>query len=257
MKRLHLIILIFTTVIGIFLSQGYTVKNISQESNTADTVSGVPTPVSYPTVSYKDITYAYASFTVTDHGKLALIPNFTEKKTVQDIVRESSCDYAINAGFYDTSGSPLGMWKNDTEYLRKPIESALLKGFYSVSGYKPSLSLNVPANPRIALQSGPVLILDSLLLTLRIANDEYARRSLVLTTKENRTVFITVFQAESVYNGPLLSELPVVLDLITKKSDITVNSAMNLDGGSASAFYGHGTNLSELSQVGSVFCLMK
>ena len=57
------------------------------------------------------------------------------------------------------------------------------------------------------------------------------------------------------YSGPLLARVPYILEKIAKKEQITIPDAINLDGGSASAFLSPDTHLTELNPVGGYFCI--
>jgi len=48
---------------------------------------------------------------------------------------------------------------------------------------------------------------------------------------------MAITSVDSLYIGPLLADTPVVLQKIYHDLDIAVKSAINLDGGSASAFF--------------------
>ncbi len=92
-------------------------------------------------------------------------------------------------------------------------------------------------------------------MPLVIQHDEPARRTIAAKTRDNTYVFLTVYDENSVFGGPLLSDLPSAVEEISNREEFRIADAINLDGGSASAFYNGDANLSELTSVGSIFCI--
>ena len=90
---------------------------------------------------------------------------------------------------------------------------------------------------------------------LDIKNDKPARRVLVSLNEQGEIVFFTVFDRDLVFQGPFLSELPKLLQLISSKLGIEIIDALNLDGGTASVFYSGDISLQELTNVGGFFCI--
>lgn len=106
-----------------------------------------------------------------------------------------------------------------------------------------------------AVQAGPILILDGKPRTLSIKNDENERRIVVAKTNDDKVLFLAIYKKDSAYIGPKLSEVPNLLQEFTQETDIEISSALNLDGGTASAFYTEGVSLGELTKIGSYFCV--
>ena len=74
-------------------------------------------------------------------------------------------------------------------------------------------------------------------------------------TMDNELLFLTVYSGDSVFDGPLLADLPLVIEKISDEEKLDIAEAINLDGGSASSFYQGETTISELTPVGSLFCI--
>jgi len=110
---------------------------------------------------------------------------------------------------------------------------------------------------RIQLQSGPLLISAGRPERLRMKQDEATRRVFVAIDEEQRVIFGVVYHTEEVFKGPILSDLPEIINLFSQKTGIKLVSAMNLDGGSASVFADENIFLGELSNVGSFFCVVQ
>jgi uncharacterized protein YigE (DUF2233 family) len=212
-------------------------------------------PVKTSTVSWNGITYAYAYFEVRDITKLSLIDNFTQTKASESLMKDHTCQYAINGGYYDTRNRPLGLFINGTVNT-SPIENPLVNGYIVISN-RATILYDVPQSPTMAIQTGPMLISDNAPLLLAIKNDEYARRMVAGVSSNGILVFLAVFIPETKVQGPKLSDLPNIVTLINSTLPHPVITAINLDGGNASVFKNETTYIQEISSVGSVFCLQK
>jgi uncharacterized protein YigE (DUF2233 family) len=219
-----------------------------------------PTQVtkSEKTISFANETYAYSYIRVASTSDISLIPNFEYKTDIKTLAQSNGCATAINGGFYDSSGKPLGYFFTDNRTFGQQIPSLLVNGYFWVDAAGVAgISTKLPENIfyRFALQSGPLLIVNNKILPLAINNDEHARRMVVGITSDNQLIFLSVYSGDSVYLGPLLSDLPSAVSFISSKENLGLADALNLDGGSASAFYNADTSLSELTPVGSIFCI--
>lgn len=206
-------------------------------------------------IMYNTEEYNYVFFDVPSLAHLQLIANFSEEERASALAKTNHCTAAANGGFYDTNSRPLGAFVSDTYSQPTPLESRLFNGFFLKSEDRVAISDTIDTSYTTMLQSGPLLVVDGSSLALAIANDEHARRTVVLLTDTNKLLFVTFFIHDSIYNGPLLAELPAVLQEFAKTVHITISSALNLDGGSASYFKTGDTELPELSPIGSIFCL--
>lgn len=182
---------------------------------------------------------------------LRLIPNFTQQKTSSDIMEEHGCAYGANGGYYTTTKTPLGLFVAEGIQLGSQTTSSAANAFLvKHSDGTLAISQTPPSTDTVsfALQAGPYLIPG---VTPRITNDEHARRVLIGRTKEGIWHFIVIVHSENAYDGPLLSEIPTLL----AKGRIPFTEVLNLDGGTASAFYNVGGHrFGELTMVGSFFC---
>ena len=218
-----------------------------------------PTPESKPlenSLEWNDRTYIYDYFTVEFGEKLELIPNFTEKMTSSDIADTHTCTKGINGGFYDTNSMPLGGFKSVDGVLKKPVSNRLIDGYIWNKGANRAITLSEPPDDaQWYLQAGPLLMLNGKTTAISIGNDEYRRRMIAGLTKDKRLLFLTVYNSESVYEGPLLADLPALLSLLNRNAGLNITDALNLDGGSASAFVSKDKVLQEFSPIGSFFCV--
>jgi len=148
----------------------------------------------------------------------------------------------------------LGLFVTDYQTLYPAITSSLFNGFLSLDD-SPHITVNKPSGVRLAVQSGPLLFLDQSPLKLNINQDEPRRRSVSFIDTSQQLYFMIIIKPDTSYSGPLLVDLPSVLQTIAVEENITINSAINLDGGTASAFFRSSTYLKEFAVIGSVFCL--
>jgi uncharacterized protein YigE (DUF2233 family) len=219
------------------------------------------TPTNIPkkvkTVNFKNTQFAYDFFTVADPATLSLTPNFTHPKDAETIRTENNCKSVINGGFYDKQSKPLGYFRIGDSVLGPKIDSDLVNGFFwSDASGSAVISTELPnATYNFALQSGPVLLFGGDVLPLSIHNDQPARRMAVARSADNRLIFLTVYSEQAVFEGPNLADLPDIIMSISNQEHLSITDALNLDGGSASAFYSGETRLSELTPVGSLFCV--
>lgn len=209
----------------------------------------------HKTIELQGVSYTYDYFTVTDISRLKLYENFTVRKTIDEVAGEKHCQFAINAGFYDTNNTPLGVFVGTNYTRRTHLSSALFNGYIFVLHDTAFIQAALPEGYSLALQSGPILLEHSEYRTLHIQDDEEARRMVAAKTASGDLIFMAIAFPNSSYQGPFLQNLPEVLRSIAHKEHLTLTDGINLDGGSASAFIGPTFQFSELNPVGGVFCL--
>jgi len=188
-------------------------------------------------VALNEYEYAYTYFFVKNPKNLKLIPNFIEKKSTQEIREKEACLAGINGGFYDKEDNPLGGFVSEGKTYKESIKSSLLDGFLSLSENQAFITIGQQPNVNISLQSGPLLIYDGNPISFKIQQDKFARRSLAFITEKNELVFMTIFDLEYLISGPKLEELPLILNAIDNQQGFFIQSAINLDGGNASAIH--------------------
>lgn len=217
-----------------------------------------PTPAPQNVITLGGQTYTYDYFRVSTPSALTLIPNYSQKADVKTMMTDNNCQHAINGGFYDKTNRPLGLFQSDAKVLAPKIDSDLVNGFLWADAASGAavIATDLPYGAfRFAMQTGPVLLFDGASEPLTVNNDTGARRMVAGKSTDNTLIFLTVYNGDSVYDGPLLANLPTIVKQISEKEHLGIADAINLDGGSASAFYSGNTQLSELSPVGSLFCV--
>lgn len=187
--------------------------------------------------------------------KIKLIPNFETPLTAAEARVEYGCKNLINGGYYTKDGRPLGLFINDEGVLENWHKSSLVNGLFSINYLEtPRIVREEPRDVlRIATQAGPLLKENGTFLNVSSSEDK-ARRSVVFTTGENKLYFAIIFDPDSQFLGPALSQLPGVLEEFENQSGIVIADALNMDGGSTSSFYSSDRSMSEITFSGSFFC---
>lgn len=201
--------------------------------------------------------FSYGVIKIATPSSVSLLTNFRERTDTETLMQKNNCAQAVNGGFYTKTNSPLGLLRTGDKWYAEKIESDLVNGFIWIDREEHGvIASEIPNGDfRIALQTGPLLLFNSKPLPLQVNNDTNARRVVAARTQDGTLVFITLYNPESVFSGPILSRLPDVITKLSTQENLQVTEAINLDGGSASAFYGGTTKLSELTPVGSLFCI--
>jgi len=255
--KARIAIFIFLICIIIFFAYRY-IRTSSVTTSVAPLPVQIPTSKQErPTLTYQDIVYDYESFTVSRLSQLHLIPNFDTPIRGSELATKNQCMYASSGGFYSTDNKPLGAFITEDYRQSKARTSALFNGFFGFTDTNAAITKSLDDTYTSILQSGPLLLFDATPLPLAIQNDEYARRSVVLITADNHVLFVTFYIHDSIYNGPLLGDLPMIVKQFADNQQISVDTALNLDGGSASYFKNSDSELPELTPIGSMFCLQK
>ena len=199
--------------------------------------------------------YRYAWVKITDLSRLTLLPNHDAQTSSEDLANKYHCQVLVNGNFYDKQNKPLGWLVSEGKTLAKPITSSLFNGFLSLSPSKVEISPLVPQGlVNLGLQSGPLLILDSQPLLLKISNDQPRRRVIVALNNQKELIFLVITGTDSLYSGPLLADTPKLVAAIGQAIGQNLVAALNLDGGSASAFHTGKIHLNEYAYIGSFFC---
>ncbi|MBI4058522.1 phosphodiester glycosidase family protein [Candidatus Gottesmanbacteria bacterium] len=250
-KKLLLMILgVFAIGIGIITYFDLSEKN---ETKVPFVVSPSPIPSADGSqmVVVNQKSYSVFVQAVGDPSQLILIPNFKDKILSREIIENNGCLYGINGGFYTTKNTPLGLFYTKGVYYEKKLHrSTLTNGYVFFKDRTLHISTSPPASEStdFVFQTGPFFTPST---QLSIVNDEPSRRMLVGIDSRENGYFIAVVSRENVHSGPLLADLPQ----IAGKLNPTFTQLVNLDGGSASAYYiKYKVQYSELTPIGSFLC---
>lgn len=191
-----------------------------------------------------------------DTDELSLLANFDDKKTSRQVFQENHCGLLVNGGFYSKDSQPMGYFVSAGQTLNPYERNRLLNGVLSINELgTPRITREPPRDPLVnAVQTGPILIENGQILGVSEMNNKAARRMVAAVTGNNELLFLAIYSSESAFSGPLLSELPQVVAKFDESDELGIADAVNLDGGSASAFVTTNFSLSEASPVGSFFC---
>lgn len=196
---------------------------------------------------------------ISEPQKLILLPNFEEKLSSTTLYQNNNCRFLANGGFYDQQDRPLGWFFTQDKLWKKESKSALLNGFLALNKEGIILLDEVfPTSPVIwGLQTGPVLIFKDKPLELKMVKDEPARRMVAAINQNDELFFVMVTGSKSLASGPFLADLPLIIKQIGQGLSEDFKIAINLDGGTASAFLSQGQSIKEYTWIGSFFCLQE
>lgn len=220
----------------------------------------IPTPdteiaPSYIIVDGRRISYDFTSAAAENIGLVSNMPVSTDSASA---MRSNNCSALTSAGFYTKEQSPLGLFRIGSHIFSPEIQSALVDGFVSVSADNHiSIGQNSagPSNSKFIFQSGPLVRIHGAVRPLKIRSDEYARRLVAAVSESQKLHIIVLFDGEVPFSGPLLSQVPDIIESISAKESLGLTDAVNLDGGSASVFITDNRTLGELSPAGGFFCI--
>ncbi len=258
MKRVFYIIFGVTAITGILSLIG--LRAVQKEIVTPVN-SPSPTSIEQPqspmlTVDDNGHTIAYV-IQLSPPKNVSLYSNL-DTATASSLAREKhSCRSLVNAGFYTKEMTHLGRFSGTDGEYSGAIESTLLDGFLSIdSTYRARIGFDEPnAGNQIVLQSGPIIRQNGSIRPLRLIEDKFARRIIAGVTNSGELLFMALYFPDQEYSGPLLARVPSILEKIAQKERLEIIDAINLDGGSASAFIQDTVALTELNPVGGFFCI--
>jgi len=256
MKKLIFLVIIAIVLVGLWLFRGNIVNTEIQKSTKVlgeeifDKKNGQE-------IRIEDRIYRTYWEIIENIEVLYLLPNFSKRITSKETVDKEDCELLVNGGFYDENSKPIGLFISERERISDYQKNSLFNGIVSVNLFAiPRISRETPKDDLVfALQTGPIVFENGNPTEIELSRDKMARRVIAATTGENKLVFIVIYNPESVFDGPLLAELPQVVSEISEKNKLNIADAINLDGGSASTFISNSVTLTEISPVGSFFCL--
>lgn len=256
MKKLLKLLFFLTLIISGFVY--FLIKPIPSSLPVSSALpSTQPTQVldQLPLIEFHSKTYRYSYVIIPDPTKLQLFSNHQDQASSTDLIQTHHCSILTNGNFYDTNDQPLGWLVSQGKTISKPITNSLFDGFFSLIETIPSLSTSkVESDVDLGLQSGPILILNSIPLNLTLTADQPRRRVILALNDQSQIIFLVLTGSDSPFSGPLLVDTPALTQAVAKVISQTFISALNLDGGSASAFYSGSIHLKEYSYIGSFFC---
>jgi len=193
---------------------------------------------------------------IRDTDKIELFSNLEEDLPSGDALSKHSCNHLLSGSFYSEKNTHIGLFVTNFVKLSEAQENTTFNGYFFIDEENVAfISSAPPQNPKIAVQSGPILMRDEDTLTISLERDENARRIIAAVTDKGEVVFIAIYDKSNTLLGPKLTEVPSVLSDLQKNTAFEIKDAINLDGGSHSAFITNLIKLTEISTIGSYFCI--
>ena len=217
------------------------------------TPSPLPLPTAVPTALQEFGEFLYGQAVVNDLSSLQLFSNLNGRQSAINLKQKHQCQVLTSAGFYDTKNQHLGWFQVNGRELSPRQNNHLFDGYLSIVFGRAELAFQPRLEAEYGLQSGPMLVFDAKPLKLTIKDDQPRRRVVAALTDTNQLIFMVILSPDSNYAGPLLAETPKLVLGINPK----IKTAINLDGGSASAFISRDITLKEYSPIGGYFCYTK
>jgi uncharacterized protein YigE (DUF2233 family) len=250
MRNIVILMILFVIVGAVLYS-----KNDNNVTQIVEISPGATPDLGGNRVNLNNAVYLYELFIVSNPESINLIPNFETQASASALVVENNCTYAINGGFYGANNLPVGLFRVNGKVYGRQSSSTLVNGFVSINNNSVSISTQPNINATIVLQSGPLLMTNGKPLNLQLIDDKVSRRSWLGITDSGDIVFSVVHSPQVEILGPRLEDLPQLVELIAKEENINLIQAINLDGGKASYFHTKEKTLSEVSPIGSLFCI--
>ncbi len=147
---------------------------------------------------------------------LRVIDNPTGE-TLSDTMPRKKCAAGVNGGYFSSDFAPIGLLISDDRMIARLQRARLITGVLS------------PEKIRAAVQCGPFLV-DHDERVRGLDDSAVARRTFAATATNDRALL-------GVCSEISLAELATILATTRLAEDLKIQRALNLDGGSSSAFW--------------------
>jgi exopolysaccharide biosynthesis protein len=169
----------------------------------------------------------------TKTATVRVIDNPTGEDNLAAVMRREKGLAGVNGGYFDPADAPVGLVISGGRQIAPLRKARLLSGVLVVGAGRVQLLRFAEYSPKRkaaeALQCGPFLV-DRGLPVPGLNNTRPARRTFVLTSGPDRA-------AIGFCSGVTLAQLAEILATQGLAPDVKVQRALNLDGGSSSAFW--------------------
>lgn len=169
----------------------------------------------------------------TKSATVRVIDNPTGKNNLAAVMRRENCLAGVNGGYFDPEDKPVGLLVSDGKVIAPLRKARLLSGVMLVSSGPLQLlrtaEYSSKRKPTAALQCGPFLV-DRGQPVPGLNDTRPARRTFILTGAAERA-------AIGFCSGVTLAQLAKILATPELAPGLKVQRALNLDGGSSSAFW--------------------
>ena len=164
---------------------------------------------------------------------LRVIDNPTGKDDLAGVMRRDHCLAGVNGGYFDPANAPVGLLIAGGELIAPLRKAKLLSGVLVVANGRVQLLRTAEYSSKrkasAALQGGPFLV-DRARPVPGLNDTRAARRTFILTDGSDRA-------AVGFCSEVTLAQLGKILAPRGLAPDLKVQRALNLDGGSSSAFW--------------------
>ena len=163
---------------------------------------------------------------------LRVIDNPTGE-TFSDTMRREKCAAGVNGGYFSSDFAPIGLLISDGKIVAPLQRARLITGVLSASAGRVQIlrvrEFSRPEKTGAAVQCGPFLV-DRYERVRGLDDSAAARRTFAATAMNDRALL-------GVCSEISLAELATILATIRLVEDLKIQRALNLDGGSSSAFW--------------------
>lgn len=163
---------------------------------------------------------------------LRVIDNSTGE-TLSDMMSREKCVVGVNGGFFKPDFTPVGLLISDGKLIAPLHPARLMTGILNASTQEVRIQrireFSRQEKTNDAVQSGPFLV-DHHQPVPGLNDSHVARRTFVATGTNDRAVLGTCSEVS-------LAELAAILTTPRLADDFKIQRALNLDGGSSSAFW--------------------
>jgi hypothetical protein len=169
----------------------------------------------------------------TKSRTLRVFQNEGSADSLGEVMRHEKCLAGVNGGYFDEKFAPIGLRVANGQMIAPLQRARLITGVLVASsrGVQIVRSREFSRQPGVtaAVQCGPVLV--DLTRPISGLNDSHlARRTFAATTTSSRALV-------GVCSEVSLAELSKILATTSFADDLRIERALNLDGGSSSAFW--------------------
>ncbi len=169
----------------------------------------------------------------TKTATLRVIDNPTGEDNLAAVMQREHCLAGVNGGYFDPADAPVGLLISDGKLIAPLRKARLLSGVIIVSNGRMQLlrfaEYSSRRNATAALQCGPFLV-DRGQPVTGLDDTRSARRTFVVVAGSDRAGIGYCSEAT-------LAQLGKILTTTGLAPDLKVQRALNLDGGSSSAFW--------------------
>jgi len=155
------------------------------------------------------------------------------RRALADAISGTNAVAGVNGGYFDPADAPVGLLISDGRLLSPLRKAKLLTGVLFASGNRIDIvrasHFSMKEKPRAAVQCGPLLI-DQSVPVPGLNDSRKARRTFATVDGKGRTIL-------GVSSSVSLAQLGQILRLTNLAGRFKTARALNLDGGSSTAFW--------------------